>query len=401
MKITLWMVSLLVAFLAGWGTGRRSSNDTSEAASTSQVSLPTKKHASRNRTSAGWGQRLRDQSLEGSPEIWDQVPPGERGASLRAWMESCGLGGPNGNDLSAIRAAFDRWAAEDFDGAWSWATGLQDASMRELSMTSLAASLASSDPDKAFDCLVQHGEFSRDMDDRRLSLLIVGQGRKAAAEGPEALRQLLARIPAVTSAVSRTSGDTLDLPDGADFGAYLDVLREDRETSRKPVFLVGVMEKWAKQDQAAAIGYLLDRGESVSIHSEWYDVMGVVKDAGGQAAADAWVIDTLREVPQEHLGAFFKNANYLHSSERILDLDPALFATGEREELAAGLLEGMAVGEIDYRGLLEKVPARDWLPALENVRGMTGTGPLENYLRAGGVSDDEVARIIAVVKQER
>ena len=268
-------------------------------------------------------------------------------------------------------------------------------------MTGLAASIASSDPEKAFESLVSHGEFGREMDDGRIRHLIVNLSGNAAAEGPEALKQLLSRLPAVTSAVSMTSGDNLALPEDPDFAAYLDVLREVREQSRKPVYLVGVMEKWAKQDQAAATGYLLDRGETVSISSEWWDVQQVVKDAGGQAAADTWVVTTLREVPFEKRGDFFKNANYLRSSERILDLDPGLFAEGERAEFAAGLLEGMAASDINYQDLLTRIPAPDWIPALENVRGVSATSGLESYLKSGGVSDAEVERIAARVKQTR
>jgi hypothetical protein len=268
-------------------------------------------------------------------------------------------------------------------------------------MTGLAASIAKSDPERAMECLEAHGEFGREMDDGRLSKLINDQGKIAAAESPEALGAFLARIPAVTSAVTTTSGNYLDLPEDADFAALQDVLRKDNEHSRKPLYLCGVMVNWAKQDEAAATDYLLNRGETDFISSEWGEVLGVIKDAKGQVDADRWVIDTLREVSVEKRGEFLKNTNYLYSPERIMQLDPALFAEGERAELAVGLLEGMAVSEMDLQGLLKMLPADEWAPALKGARGINATGQIEAYLREGGVRDADVTRIIQVVKQTR
>ncbi len=252
-----------------------------------------------------------------------------------------------------------------------------------------------------FECLIYHGEFQRTIEDSRLTGLIRRLSAKAAAESPEALKQLWARIPAAGKSVGTIYGFNLDLPGDADFPAYLDALREIQAEGRMPMNLSGVMEQWAKQDRGAATDYLLSRGESVPIHGEWNDIHWMIKTADGKPAADRWMIETLREVPENQRSVFLKNINFVRATDPILALDPELFEPGEWNGYAANLLEAQIEGEMDCRELLGKVPAAEWIPALENVRGLRSSSAVEEYLRSGGIAEDEVKRISELVRQPK
>ncbi len=398
MKIAGWVTSVAVAFLAGWGIGRGGSDTSVVEAAVTPTAAPAKTKVSRSEVPA-WGRRLREASQGKQMEEWDKVPPDERAAAMRAWFESFGFGGPSVKDLEKVRAVIDRWVAEDFDAAWMWAEGVVDPVAREFAVISVAGALAGTDPKKGLDCLAALGEVQRPIDDWRIGQLVDAESNRSVAQGPEALKSVWAKVPLSGDSVNRASGNYLDLSKAEDLAAFADAMREIREAGDRPLLLTGAMREWAKRDVAAATDYLVDRGQTERIADEWRELSSSLRESGGEKAADAWMLETLGEVPLADRGAFLDRISYYHSPESILGLDPGLYGEGDRNDHATAFLWAALEQEDSVDKIMGLIPEGERNAVIGQLRGVTKPGQLAGYLRRQGTSEEEISRIVGAVGQ--
>ena len=302
-----------------------------------------------------------------------EIPAEDRGAALEGWLGTFGVGGLDTGAVNLFRSAIDAWVAEDPEAALEWAAAARDPGMRELAMTGVAGSLAGSDPQRAFDCLVTHGEFRHALLDGRIMEMMRTLSKEAAKEGPEAIAKLWANLPKAADSVNAFSGVHLDLHPATDFRAVNEALRRQfGEQTSRPIFPVGVMETWTRQDPAAARAYLIELvAAKERISDEWGEVKGVISKDQGVAAANQWTIELLRELPAGDRGTLLAGAGYLSSSGSIHELlrgaseeESALWIS---ETLQASADRGRGAWEI--RNLLGDLPVKQRIEYLKTLRG--------------------------------
>ncbi len=127
--------------------------------------------------------------------------------------------GPRGMDsLTQVQMnqLLDRWAGEDFDGAWTWVAACTNPGLSNYVKARLLEALVETDPDRAFDLDVL--AFGQDPDYRSsvAGRVMAGRANRGAAE----LLALVQRLPTGRG----TSFMPVEYPEGFDFKTLLDGL---------------------------------------------------------------------------------------------------------------------------------------------------------------------------------
>lgn len=395
MKIAGWVASVAVAFGAGWGIGRGGSSSGRDVAVAVPLPAEAAKTPAARSEAKALGRRLRDVPQDKQLGEWEKIPRDERAAAMRAWFGSFGFGGPSAQDLDKMRTVIDRWAVEDFDAAWQWAEGLADPVAREFAVVGVVGALSESDPEKAIGCLATLGEVQRPITDWRIGRMLQGESNRSVAAGPDALKGLWAKVPLAGDSVDFRSGDYLDLSKVEDIAPYADALREIRGSGDRPFTLGGAMKEWAKRDVAAATDYLIDRGSTEKVAEEWRELSWAVREAGGEHAANAWMLETLAKVPLSERAGFLDRISYLHSPEAILALDAGLYGEGERIDHATAFVWARLEKEDSMDKVMSLIPEAERGAVIGQLRGVTKPGQLAGYLRRQGTSEEEITRIVA------
>lgn len=395
MKIAGWVASVAVAFAAGWGFGRGGASSGREVTVAAPPPAEAAKTPGARSEAKALGRRLRDVPQDKQLGEWDKIPRDERAAAMRAWFGSFGFGGPSAQDLQKIRMVIDRWAAEDFNAAWQWAESLVDPVAREVAVVGVVGAISESDPNKALECLGTLGEVQRSINDGRIGRMLQGESNRAVAAGPEALKAIWEKVPLAGDSVNFRGGDYLDLSEVEDIAPYADALREIRESADRPFTLGGAMKEWAKRDVAAATDYLIDRGSAEKVADEWRELAWAVREAGGENAANAWMLETLAKVPLSERAGFLDRISYLHAPEAILGLDAGLYGEGERIDHATAFVWARIEKEDSMDNVMSLIPEAERSAVIGQLRGVTKPGPLAGYLRRQGTSEEEITRIVA------
>lgn len=394
MKVVGWVASVAIAFLAGWGIGRGGSPGKIVPAPAA-LSIEAKRPTATRSEAKAHGRRLREVSQEKQLGEWDKIPRDERAEAMRAWFGSFGFGGPSAPDLHKMRTVIDRWAVEDFDAAWQWAEGLVDPVAREFAVVGVVGALSESDPKKAIECLATLGEVQRPIRDGRIGRMLQGESNRAVAAGPEALKGIWEKVPLAGDSVDFRGGDYLDLSKVEDIAPFADALREIRESGDRPFTLGGAMKEWAKRDVAAATDYLIDRGSTEKVADEWRELSWSVREAGGENAVNAWMLEALSKVPLSERAGFLERISYLHAPEAILGLDAGLYGEGERIDHATAFVWARIEKEDSMDKVMSLIPEAERGAVIGQLRGVTKPGPLVGYLRSQGTSEEEITRIVA------
>lgn len=329
--------------------------------------------AARETSRKRWAERLEGTDAEGMAGLLKEMPKGERGAALELWLGGFGLGGMDTAAVERFRRVIDAWTIEDPDAVLAWSSALRDPGMREIGMTAVAGSLALSDPQRAFDCLVAHGEFRHSLLDGRIMGMMKELSKEAAKQGPEAIAALWGKLPEAGDSVNSFAGVALELDPGTDFHALSKALRREMgaEMSR-PIFPVQVMESWVRQDPAGARAYLIElTAAKERCRDEWSEIRATLRKDQGPEAADAWAIGLLRELPAGDRGTLLAGAGYLNSPGSFHEL---MRSAGE-EEAAVWIGETLQASIEHDRGswgisnLLGELPAEHRVRHLKALRG--------------------------------
>lgn len=323
MKKHLWILAVLLAFTAGWFTGRGRPGVACAAEPVAAGrSMRPQASAAHETSRKRWAEKLGEQDGATMPALIGDIPANDRGAAIEAWLRSCGIGGLDGAAIGRLRDLLDAWVATDFEGAWQWAGNLADPGLRELAMTGIAGSLCGSDPHRAFDCLVAHGEFHREIDDSRIYGLMKTLSKEAAKQGPMAIAELWEKLPKAAGSIHSFYGIDIELDPSTDFRALNDALRSklDKQLDR-PIHPCNAMEAWMRQDPDAATGYLVEQiAAKTKIADAWSELRGAIARDKGSAAADQWTIDLLRSLPEGDPGTLLNGVGYPNSPELFFNL---------------------------------------------------------------------------------
>lgn len=375
MKTRWWLVIVVLAFGLGW-LSRRPTPEAPSKETTAKAERglgaasagATPRETSRER----WAERLREDDIDGVSALAGQIPAKDRGAAIELWLTSFGIGGLDNTAVTRFRTVIDAWVAQDPAAALQWASSLRDPGMRELGMVSVAGSLATSDPQQAFDCLVAHGEFRHGIGDGRIMDLMKNLSRDAAAQGPDAIAAIWAKFPKAGESVNSFSGVALELDPATDFRALNEALRSQMgDPLSRPIYPAKLMETWARQDPAAARAYLIDlAGTKGRFSDEWSEVYGVISKARGSAAAQQWALELLRELPEGDRGALFLGVDYANSPGRIHEL----LRNATEDEAAAWInetLQASADREKTWqiKNVLRDLPVEEQIQHLKTLRG--------------------------------
>jgi len=409
MKSYQWTVLVCAAFVGGWGLGEfrgRSAGASDQAA----PAVPLRgerepravKREERGISVASWAEKLGGQPQEQMADLAREIPPDRLGLVLETWLASHGIGGLDAAASAKFHALLDDWALRDADAAIGWADSLGDAAMRELALKGIAGALAETDPQRAFEVLVANGEFALAIHDPRLGNLLSALSSEAAAGGPSALKALWERLPLAKDSVTSFHNVAFQLGPDADFAGFADCLMELSEGGRRPIMPSGsgLMEQWAKHDVDEATRHVLSRALEKHAQGQWSDLRyGISKSQGAQAGSQ-WVVEALRQVPEEDLPRLFGHIDYTHSPGQLFSIDPGSFGPGERETYATGMIQAMAdQGSRFAQIVLKEIEPARQLEVLADVRGMKDTSLLGRFLESQGHAAEDVARIIAAVSR--
>lgn len=219
--------------------------------------------------------------------------------------------------------------------------------------------------------------------------------------GPAALKALWQKMPVAKSSVTSFHNIPFQVGPDADFAGFADCLLELSEEGQRPIMPSesSLMEQWAKLAVDEATQHVLTRALEKHVQSQWSALRHGISKSEGAHAGSQWVVNTLRQVPDEDLPRLFANIDYTHSPGQLFSIDPGLFEPGERENYAAGMIQAMAnqgsgLGQVVLK---EIEPARQ-LEVLARVRGMNDTSLLSSFLTSQGHAAEEISRIIETVR---
>lgn len=130
------------------------------------------------------------------------------------------------------------------------------------------------------------------------------------------------------------------------------------------------------------------------VADEWRELSGAVREAGGEHAAAAWMLDALAKVPLSERGGFLDRISCLHSPETFLGLDAGLYGKGERIDHATAFVWARLEKEESMDEVMSLIPEAERGAVIGQLRGVTKPGQLARYLRQQGASEAEITRIV-------
>lgn len=413
MNANPWICLPLAAllFVAGRAVGflpRSSGAAVTEAPAARRSASPRnlKEEAGRSR----WVAKIADRKKDGLRELIGSIPSAELGPAVEAWFLSYSLKGVDEVPRDKLKEIFDAWAARDFDGAWDWATSLEDPLMRELSVVSLAANLAENDPRKAFECLSSLGSCRTDLSDSRWLKLLRTVSQESLAGGSAGLAEFLRRMPKAENTVSVYNPIVLKLPPGGDFKGVMDVVLEaDPRTGSRPAMPVtfnGVMQQWMKEDPEAARRYVRDRvAAGQPARFAFQEMAGVVRQEQSPVGLTAWSVDFVRGLPEEQRAGFLMDSGVAFGNATG-DFDAFLKEWGTPEEgkqLRQDLLQSLVGTEKEnylYSGIAA-LPMPQRIAMIENLRGLQSPELVRRLLEEAGLPEERLVELEKRVAQPR
>lgn len=400
------MIVVTGAFAAGWLGGRQSASP-SEATSSGKGAAPPAAAASSGKTSrdAGrrqWGAKLDERTQADIAAMAKEIPRGDLGPAMEAWFDSYGIGGLSHETVNKAWSLIDAWVADDFNSAWGWANSIQQPATREFVIKAIAGSLAKTDSARAFECLVANGDFRSSFNDSRLLDLITGLSKESLARSPEDFVAFWKKVPAATEMVNSFMGVGVEPPPGTDFLALQSAMdRELGKELQRPVNPHGIMSAWTKADPEGAVDYLAARvAAGGEIQGQWGEVKGVISAEKGNAAANQWTLDLLRDLPEGQRGAFLLAAGYQNSPGAFFDVIRA-GATDEEsaaivgETLQAGIDQGSDWG---ISTLLSSLPVEERVRYLKELHGPKAYEAVKTHTGSWNLSEAQMEEIRAAIE---
>lgn len=409
MKTHRLAILLGLTFAAGWFGGRKTAAPAGGESSTAQAQASTPPRPMDRRTASAsdhepsrkhWAEKIGNFSSIDVGSLMLEIPRKDRGAAIEAWLKSSGsiIGAAEKQKLASL---MDAWVEEDPDSALEWSANLSNPVIRELAMTSAAASLAGSDPHRAFEHLISHGEFREIIRDQRLFSMMTRLSREAIAQNPAALAELWKRLPNSGPSVLERYGLDLNLPAGTDFAAVIAALQTLENPSatpnQPPMYVSGVAREWFVQDPEGATSYLIDKIKAKErIRTTWMDMYWQKKGEEGTAAAVQWTCDLIKDLPDDARENFLLSADLFDSPDRL----KAFLQDGGPSEWISGMLQYYTENDQSFRvgDILKPLSQAQQIEYLKALRGPEAEKAASSAMSEWKFTESQQAEVLQAIK---
>ena len=346
------------------------------------------------KVAARWMERLG----KGKPgEVAAEVPTADLRSVIAGVMGTV-WGELSEEDQKRLEALIGQWAIRDRESALAWARSLHHPLQREVGLTSIAAALAESDPKAAFDIYAEQDKVTSWLGREKIHNLITALSKDAVAKGPQALLDLIRRIP--ENETNGIDGVSIRYPDGFDYAAMLDGLAEigigihaKGDDSSKPYEPESPLGQWAVKDPDAAFSYFSTKATD-GYRLDLGDLTADLTEKWGRDATRTWLGEKVSALDSAGRKAFLEGTGVLNSPSQLIDVingirDPSLANEFRYEALQA--TSGTTPRNFD---VLADLPLDEKLEIVTRLRGMKQTGYLQSMLTTWEVPRDRIDSIL-------
>ncbi len=316
-------------------------------------------------------------------------------AIIERLLSQAGPSGLSWQLQSEIDNMLARWAAEDFDSAFSWAKGYPSANASKDFLEAILEKRAETD----FEGTLALVKSLLADDGIRLDL-----GKElfdtAVKLGAERAFEALIACP---SDGYGSSGSTGNFPPGFDFKAFAE-LSMDFSKNRKgggsafSYYPTNVLEEWAKSDTTAALGFYLSSSELT--FNDLGDITKSFIDPSEPESAYPWILEQYRNLDAEQRKKFAGDLNSVFPSEMgaapLLKMVNAIPDPALREQIAKEMFDGFGGSRtgnsMPYLDLLSVLPtpaARLEFLSKSNMRYSISLAP-QDKLDSLGITKEQI-----------
>ncbi|MBK1882980.1 hypothetical protein JIN85_11175 [Luteolibacter pohnpeiensis] len=400
-----WKVGLISGIgglCIGWlaHLASSSSTDSTDSAAEMRSSEPIRRQREREnqdaKTAARWIDRLEHDELA---NVTGEIPTEDFHAVLAGIMNNV-WGKLSNEDYYRLQALIDEWAQRDSDGALAWVRSLRQPQQRSAGLSCIAAALAETDPQRAFDIYTEQDTVYFSLGREKLLKLITDLSQEATAAGPKALIELWKRIP--KNGTNGTMGFSLNYPDGFDYAEMMDLManegiglyQQSGDSNDKPIEPTSPLAEWAVKDPNAAFDYLVEKlGSGMRLDAYW-SLTGKMKEKWGNEATQVWLGQQFASLDTTQRSDFLKGTmmlNYPGQLKSMIDHipDPSTAQEARYEAMQAGIEKGLTNFDI-----LTDLPTDQKLEVIERLRGYEDTNYLEKTLINWDIPRDRIDAIL-------
>ncbi len=329
-------------------------------------------------------------------EVAAEVPTEDLSFVIAGIMESV-WGVLSAQDQRKLEVLIGKWAGRDPDAALAWVRNLRHPQQRELGLSSIAAALATTDPERAFEVYTEQERVTLWVGRERIEPLLSRLFQEKAAMGPHALLDMIRRLP--ENGTNGITGLAIQYPEGFDYAALLDGLAEAGigTEGAKPYEPTSPLRQWAVEDPDAALDYLVS---SVNTGTRFTlgDLTADMKVKWGREPTQAWLGGKVAAMDSAQRQAFFKGTMLLNHPTQLAEVIGGIADHAEAQEVRYEALQAGVDGAPLNFTLLADLPTEQKLEVLGRLRGMEDTALLEQMLSVWEIPAERIGPLLLQVK---
>jgi hypothetical protein len=296
-------------------------------------------------------------------------------------------------DRKKLEALIGQWAMHDPDAAVAWARGLRHPQQREVGLTYIAAALAESDPQRAFDIYAEQEAVTHELAGRRILDLVTKLSGEAVAKGPEALLELQRRMP--RNETDMIMGVEVTYPDGFDYAAMLDGLAESEKSGQAdwPYALSSPLGQWAVKDPDKAFSYISAKaGEGHRF--QFHDLTTKLEGRWGATATNEWLGQKIASLDPAGRKSFMEQSGILNSPGSLVRVINGVTDTAAANELRYEAIQSTASTTPRNFEVLADLPTDEKIAIISRLRGLKQTGLLKSVMTRWEIPQGEMDRLL-------
>lgn len=404
MKTRWWLLLSCLVLSAGWFAGEASLPGEKSGSAEDVLAAP---HTTPRRPTSGserepsmkrWVEQIGNPETIDLVDLMQKIPANDRGKAVEAWLNSS-AGVFDMQERSRLYQLLSAWVQVDAEGALQWSAEVQDPAKREMMMSFTAGALAESDPQRAFEQVIRIGRFESNLQDPAIMLIMQKLSLDALARGgPEELAALWKRFPRSGPGVTERGGIELPFPEGTDFRAVQEAMKDQGDPATKPLLSIGnIMPAWLKQDRQGAMDYLIEKiSAKENVRDSWMWVFLSKREEVGLTAADQWAGEMITRLPEGSRGKFLGDNNLLLSEERVkILMQQSDFPEWMGETLQYNTDNGQA-GKVTES--LRALPEDQRIAYLKNLRGPKAADVAGSVMKEWNLSDRQRAEVLQAIR---
>lgn len=383
-----------ISFLAGWAThsvvvdGQAGPRDAPAANESVQARRRTPDDESRKLV-ARWMDRLDRDDVR---QVAGEMPTGELRTVIDGVMDGV-WGDLSSADRKKLEALIGQWALQDPDAALTWARGLRHPQQREVGLTYIAATLAESNPQRAFDIYAEQEKVTGWLGRDKILALITRLSAEAVAKGPQALLDLQRRIP--QNETNGITGVTVTYPEGFDYARMLDGLAESEKNGSGdwPYEMSSPLGQWAVKDPDAAFAYISTKaGEGYRF--QFYDLTGELEGKWGATATNEWLGQKISSLDPAARKSFMELSGIINSPGSLAGIINGVTDTAAANDLRYEAIQSTASTTPRNFEVLADLPNEEKIAIISRLRGMKQTEYLRSMMVKWEIPQAEMDRLL-------